>query len=69
MLNLTLFLNQCIISDSFNSEVFVQCRITVMFYWSLTFLNVRQLASGKTVLLTYQQICRIFLMLDYLKLN
>ena len=36
MLNLTLFLNQCIISDSFNSEVFVQCRINVLLVFNFS---------------------------------
>ena len=40
MLNLTLFLNQCIISDSFNSEVLYS--VVLIFCWSLTFLTVRQ---------------------------
>ena len=36
MLNLTLFFNQSIISDSFNSEVFVQCSINVLLVFNFS---------------------------------
>ena len=39
MLNLTLFFNQCVISDSCNSEVLYS--VVLKFCWSLTFLTVR----------------------------
>ena len=41
MLNLTLFLNQCVISDSFNSEFFVQCRINVLLVLNFSHCEAR----------------------------